>query len=702
MADAQLAFGPFLLDTRARRLLKNGAPVAITVKAFDILAALVEDAGRVVDKDDLMHRVWPDSVVEEANLSQQIFLLRRLLGEAAKDPRYIATVPRRGYRFVATVTDATAGAGAADDAEANSDTDPRTAARAAARDPALIPGHGDDEATLRLTLSIGAAAPLALGACPPFVLSPDGRVLAYIAWEGDQTALFLRRLDRTEAVRIAATEGAYAPFFSPDSRWVGFFARGRLSKVLVGGGTPLVIAEAGEDCRGASWGSRNDIVFAPTPASGLTIIAADEPVSRPLTVLDFDRGERTHRWPHVLPNGTELLFTVARAGSASFDDADVMIASVATGTRRVLLRHATCARYVPTGHIVYMRAGTMMAVPFDLQNLVVTGSPAPVVDRVMTQPTGGGHFAFANTGCLVYLTGEVQRVQRQLVTLEASGAVHPVPLPEQEIEEPRLSPNGRKLALGIRAATSDIWVYDFARSTLTRMTFDGDNFAAVWTPDGTRLTFSSNRTGPCQIYWRAADGAGADERLVASEYDLVPGPWSRDGRVLVFTEYHPETGASIWMCTPHEPAPPRPLLRSRFNEHGPALSPDNQWLAYTSDESGRAEVYVVSFPALDRKAQMSVDGGTEAIWARDGRRLYYRRGASILSVDVADGPEPVAGAPQRCVEGPYLPGAMTGLPNYDVTADGAFLMIRQEASQTRPDQLAVVVNWFADLRRRLA
>ena len=289
-----------------------------------------------------------------------------------------------------------------------------------------------------------------------------------------------------------------------------------------------------------------------------------------------------------------------------------------------------------------------------------------------------------------------------LVKIDADGGVHGVPVPQQAIEEPRLSPDGRKLALGIRAATNDIWVYDFARSTLTRVTFDADNFAAVWTPDAARLTFSSNRAGPCQIYWRPADGAGPDERIVGSDYDLVPGPWSRDGDVLIFTEYHPETGASIWMCSPLKGTAPRPLLRSRFNEYSPALSPDNHWLAYTSDESGRAEVYVVSFPTLDRKVQISIDGGAEAIWARDGRRLYYRRGSSIMSVDIGDGPELVASSAQQRCEGPYLSGAMTGLPNYDVTAEGDFLMIRQDAEQARPAQLSVIVNWFADLSRQFA
>ena len=266
MADPQLAFGPFLLDTRARRLLKDGLAVAITVKAFDTLVVLVQQAGRVVEKDDLMHRVWPDTAVEESNLSQQVFLLRKLLGEAPKDPRYIATVPRRGYRFVATVTEVT------DVIDAGAGPGP-PASRPDADTVRGLQGAGP---TLRLTLDIGADAPLALGACPPFCLSPDGRLFAYVAKVDETKALFLRRLDRTDAVRATDTEGAYSPFFSPDSRWVGFFAGGRLKKVLVSGGSPVAICDAGDECRGASWGCGNDIVFAPTPASGLTMVGAED------------------------------------------------------------------------------------------------------------------------------------------------------------------------------------------------------------------------------------------------------------------------------------------------------------------------------------------------------------------------------------------------------------------------------------------
>jgi serine/threonine-protein kinase len=461
---------------------------------------------------------------------------------------------------------------------------------------------------------------------------------------------------------------------------------------------PQDICEAGDECRGASWGRRNEIVFAPAPASGLLVVTADGGTPRAATTLDFDQGERTHRWPSLLPDGRHVLLTVARAGSESFRDADIAVASLETGGRRVLLRHATCARYVPTGHLVYMRGGSMMAVPFNADRAFTSGAAVPLIERVMTQPTGSGHFSFAETGLLVYLTGDAQQVRRRLVKLDSVGGVRPLSIPMQAFEEPRLSPDGKQLAIGIRAALNDIWLHDFERGTLKRVTFEADNFAAIWTPDGNGLTFSSNRNGPCQIYWRSLVTDADAQPLVGGDYDLVPAAWTSDGERLIFTEYHPESGADIWMCAPRGATPPQPIVRTAFNEYSPAVSPCDRRLAYTSDDSGRPEVYVAPFPAADRRIQVSTNGGSEPIWSRDGSRLYYRSGSSVISVECDRG-DPIVASARRVADGPYLPAAVTGLPNYDVTAEGDFLLIEQEAAQARPDELSVIVDWFAELSR---
>ena len=683
MRGQVFAFGRFQIDVGSRRLTCDGAVVAVTVKAFDILAALVEEAGRVVDKDELMRRIWPDAIVEEANLSQQIFLLRKALGDGVKDQRFIATVPRRGYRFVSEVTRL---------------RDPDAAAL-------RTPERGgqplvDSARPLKLSLLLSPGPPLALAPSRPFALSPDGRTLAYIGTDDGTTVMAVRRLDRLDTVRLPRTQGATSPFFSPDGRWLGYFANGRLRKIPAVGGPPIDICEAGAECRGAAWSCRDEILFAPTPASGLVRVSADGGRPQPATTLDFVNGERTHRWPEVLPDGLHVLFTVAHAGSTSFEDASIVVASLSTGERRAVHPHGSSARYVPTGHLVYMRGGSLMAAPFDLAALTVQGPSMPVVEAVMTQPTGSGYYSFSEDGCLVYLTGEAHDVRQSLVWVK-DGAVAATAIAEGPVEEPRLAPGGDRVAFGIRHATSDIWTCDLDRGTLTRVTFDGDNFAPIWSRDGARLTYSSNRHGPCQIFSQALD-ASEPTLLVGGEHDLVPGSWSPDGTQLLFTEYNPHSGAGVWVCSPASGVAPRPLLRSKGNAFAPICSPDGRSFAYASDESGRLDVFVASFPEATRRVQISVDGGSEPVWSPDGRRLYFRNASSVLSMEMDGvGPKPDS-RPHVVAEGPFQPGSTTGLPNYDVAADGRVLLISQSAATAHPDRLSVTVRWFADIRHRLA
>ena len=686
MSGISYEFGAFRLELTSRRLLRDGEAVALTGRTFDTLLSLVEHAGRIVDKDELMRWVWPDAVVEESNLSQQIFLLRKTLGEGPKDHRYIATVPRRGYRFVATVTRV--------DAAGESRTlRPGHPARAQAAQRVL------DE-PMRLMLKFPAGQPIELGAASPFALSRDGRLLAYVARDADGVWLRIRPLNRLDSTRVERSEGAASPFFSPDGRWIGFFAKGRLFKVSTTGGAPVLLCDAGSECRGASWGARDTIVFAPTPASNLSLVSVDGGAPRAATTLDFAQGERTHRWPDVLPSGTDVLFTLARAGSGSFDEGEVVVASLVTGERRVLLTHASCARYVPTGHLVYMRGGSIMAVPFDVERLEVLGPAVAVVDGVMTQPTGAGQFTFSETGCLVHLTGNAHDVRRRLVWVDGHGGVETLAIREQAIEEPRLTPDGARIAFGVRAITNDIWVYELDEPAAKRVTFDGDNFAPIWTPDGQRLTFSSNRNGPCHIFWQPVD-AHEPTLLVGGDFDLVPGSWSPDGNVLLFTEYNPQTGAGVWMCSPLGDEPPRPVMRSLHNDFSPAFAPDGRSYAYTSDESGQLEVYLSAFPPTGAKTQISTDGGAESVWSPDGDRLYFRNGSSISFVEMDLEARRPTSPPKLAAEGPYQAGAIAGLPNYDVTGDGRLLLIAQTAAVTQPDELSVTINWFSDLVSRV-
>lgn len=684
MSPRSYAFGEFTLEVASRRLFRAGVAVPITVKAFDTLTALVERAGRVVEKDELMRRVWPDAIVEEANLSQQVFLVRKALQEHPKDHRFVSTVPRRGYRFVADVIirdTATVGGTATDD-------------RAAAVLTAIVPP------VLKLELMLAPGPALAVGPCLPFALSPDGRTLVYVARAGGTTELFIRRLDRPHSERLTRTEGAGSPFFSPDGRWIGYFAHERLRKIPTAGGASIELCETGAECRGAVWVSDHDIVFAPTPASGLLRVPADGGRSQALTTLDFANGERTHRWPDVLPGGRDVLFTVARARSASFEEAELALVSLVTGERRTVHRLGSGARYLPTGHLAYMRGGSLMAVSFDPSVGAVSGSAMPVVDSVMTQPTGVGYFTCSRDGCLVYLTGEAHEFRQQLAWV-GGGSVTPLPVSGRFIEEPRVSPDGRQIAVGIRQATSDIWIHDVERGVSRRFTFDGDNFAPIWSPDGRRVAFSSNRNGSCEIFSQGLDDA-SPTLLVSGEHDLVPGAWHHEGRLLLFTEYNPTTGAAIWACQPDEGTAPRKLTQARGNCFAPAISPEGLRVAYTSDVSGRPEIHVRSLAEHAQDEQLTTEGGSEPRWSAGGDRLYFRRGCGIAVVPVDRTTHRPMEVPVVVADGPYQSGSMTGLPNFDLSADGRLLLVSQCSADVQPDRLSVTVHWFSELADRMA
>ncbi len=569
--------------------------------------------------------------------------------------------------------------------------------------PAPAESIGAPRPLMRLAITLAPEAPLALEKQTAVALSPQGTELVYVALRAGATQLYRRPMDQFEATPMPGTEEARGPFFSPDGQWVGFLAGGKLKKVSIQGGAPLTICDAA-DGRGACWGPDGHIVFAPTAASGLLRVSADGGIPDPVTALDFENGERTHRWPEVLPGGKALLFTLGTAGTATFDDGLIAILSLRTGERRILLKGGTDARYVPTGHLVYARAGSLLAAPFDLARLAVTGPVLPILEGVMTEVTGASHFAFSRVGSLIHVPGGTQQVRRTLFWTARDGTEQPLALPPRWYEEPRLSPDGQRLALAIGGMTHDLWVYDFSRGTLTRLTFEADNFAPIWTPDGKRIAFSSNREGASNLFWKAADGSGADERLLASEYEKVPGSWSPDGRLLAFTEYHPQTGADLWVLSLEADRMPQPLLRTPFNEYGPMFSPDGHWIAYTSDESGRNEVYLMSFPGPGGKWQISADGGAEPLWSRDGKEIFYRNEERMMSVRISTDPAFSVTAPEQLFKsgpGKALGIWITGLPQYDVGPGNRFVMIAESEEREAPTQLSATLEWFADLNRRV-
>jgi len=534
---------------------------------------------------------------------------------------------------------------------------------------------------------------------PAVALSPDGSHLAYVAVQGGKQQIYLRAMDSLEATPILGTEGAVYPFFSPDGQWLGFFAGQKLKKVHVSGGVPQTLSDA-TLAHGASWSSQSTIAFSPASASFLDLVSEAGGEPQPLTRLEG--GEVSHRWPEFLPGGKVFLFAASKS-SFNWTNSQIAVQAVGTGERRNLIQGATQPHYAPSGHLIYAQGSTLMAVPFDAQRVAVTGPAVPVVENVSHAPiAGAAQYSISATGSLVYVPGGVQADQRSLVWVARNGAEQAVAAPARAYLFPRISPDGRRVAVGITEGETQLWLYDFSREAETRFTFEGSvNLNPIWTPDGKRIAFQSSKEGPPNIYWQKADGSGGLERLTTAQNANVPMSWSPDGQLLAFFEVHPSTQRDIWVLRMSD-RKAEPFLRTRFDESVPRFSPDGHWLAYISNESGRYEIYVQPFPGPGGKWQISTEGGTEPAWNPNGRELFYRSGDKMMAVDIVTQPSFAAGKPRMLFSGPYEPSPATS-PNYDVSMDGQrFLMLKPaEASEAAPTQINVVLNWSEELKRRV-
>ncbi len=533
-------------------------------------------------------------------------------------------------------------------------------------------------------------------ALPIVALAADGTHLAYVADNrrgGDQ--LFLRQLDRLDAVAIPRTEGAHTPFFSPDGKWIGFFAEGKLKKVSVSGGAPIVLADA-PNPRGACWSADDTIIFAPTPESVLWQVSAVGGAPRAVTTLDSAKGETAHHWPGMLPDGKTVLYGAGPAGSG-WDDTEIVAQSLQTGQRRTLHRGGAFPRYVPTGHLVYANAGNLFAAPFDVKRLTLAGDPVSIVDGVLVNGNLGAQFSFSGTGSLVYVPSSTEGPDHKLVWVDRKGASQPLAAPARSYAQPRLSPDGRQIVVQIEGAKSDLWVYHLTRDTLRRLTFDGNSTNPVWTPDGKTIAFSPQSNGR-GVFVIPVDGSAVQEQLTTDGEGQVPQSWSPDGTLLAFHGMSRATARDIWVLSLTGERKPRLLLGAPYNERVPMISADGKWLAYLSDESGREEVYVQSFPGPGGRWQISTEGASEPMWARRGGELFYRNGAKLMSVDIATTPVFTAGRPKLLFEQRYVNNI--GRANYDVSPDNErFLMVEAVGQQLPSTRLNVVLEWFAELKR---
>jgi len=457
-------------------------------------------------------------------------------------------------------------------------------------------------------------------------LSPDGRHFLYVGRQGEREEIYHRPLDQIDFLPIGGTEGVTSVFFSPDGEWVGLLADGKLKKVSLAGGAPLTICDDNVDIRGASWGPDGNIIFG-SAGSGLYKVSAAGGTPQSLTTLDREKRESAHLWPEILANGEAVLFTIQTGGSSL--NTRIGVLSSETGEWSTVLESGRYARYSPTGHLLYVRSQTLLAVPFDLKKLQVTGDPVPILEDVSVNLRGGvAHFAFSRNGVLVYLPA-TQVPGNNLVWVDRKGMQRLVTETTHVFETPRLSPDGQRLAITIRGLNDDVWIYELARGTLRRLTFDAEeDETPIWTPDSKRVTFSTFRAGRRSLFWKPADGSTPEELLLAGESNHRHlGSWSLDGTVLAFQELDPETGWDIWVLPLEGERKPQPFLRTTFNEDWPTFSPNGRWLVYISDESGRNEVYVQPFPGPGSQVADFDRGGHGGRLVTEGRRaILSQRG----------------------------------------------------------------------------
>jgi len=703
-AAGVVSFGPFQFDRAERLLRRDGAEIALPPRAVGVLEHLLERTGRVVSKQALIDAVWPDAYVTETSLAEAVSLLRQALGDDPQNPRFIQTLHRRGYRFVAPVTVERPAAPAAAPGSTTAAAISRrravlwsialaallvialSAARLLTR-PA--PGFSP---VRRLLIAVPPEETLDLAFSPAIALSPAGDRLVYVARRDGTQRLFLRPLDSFEATPIQGTEGAAGPFFSPDGQWVGFFAGGKLKKVRLDGG---VGGEALALCDspypyGASWGEDGEILFSPNYKSGLLQVSAAGGAPRILTTPNAAAGEVGHRWPELLPGGRAALFTVWRHGLA---DASIESLDLATGRRQVLIHGGSFPRYSPTGHLVFVRAEGLAAAPFDLRRLSVLGPPVAVLGGVRFDAQGGGQLALSASGSLAYLPGGIDTSLSAIAKIGTAGKVLTLPAPVRRYRNLSLSRDGSRLALMIRdGERSDLWTFEVDRGTLSRLTSEGDHAEPVWSPDGRWIAFASGRPGGSFGLFRVpADGSGPPQRLLAASPSRYPGSFSPDGKLLAYAEETRDSGSDLWLLSLDGPPRSVPFLRTRFDEAFPRFSPDGRWIAYQSGETGRAEIYVRPYPGPGGRWQISTDGGTLPSWSADGKRIFYRWGSTLLAVALRFDGGVSAGRPETILEDPER-------SRYAVAPDGReVFLFRRAAEEENERELHVVLGWSGEL-----
>ena len=719
-------FERFRFDLDTARLFDAGALVAVPPKAVETLRVLLQHRSRIVTKDELLALVWPDTIVEEANLAQQIFVLRRVLGDEAERPRFIATLPRRGYRFVADVIEISEGSG----------TDVLTHPSGAVAHDALDrnleatteagrtrPGPGWPRARALAMFVFVPVLVLVLTAAVSFWgqlttqrpaaertvgfdlevssdvvvmpdsglggVSPDGRLLAFVARrQGGAPMIWIRALDGQESHPLSGSERASRPFWSPDSRELAFFADSKLRVITIAGGPPRELCDTGAGV-GGSWGRDNTILFAAGTRTGIFRISPVRGSAEAVTTLDGSRRDVSHRYPHFLPDGKHFLFLV---WSGDTERQGIYVGTLDGAPPRRLLADTSPAVW-SAGSIMFVRREMLVAQEMNPQTLALSGEPQLVAESVGRDPSDAAAFAASASGDLVVGRG---RFQTRLVWFDRSGRTLYDFGPPAHWADPAISRDGTRAAFVFRDRSRgnenlDLWIDAGPQHVRSRVTFDPSiDVLPVWSPDGRDLVFRSNRSGYSDLYQKRVDASTPEALIFASKTRKDPTDWSADGASILFTDYPSPGHQDIWLLPLASAAAPRLVVKGRAIATNARFSPDGRYIAYESSEAGDLDVYVQSLNDV-RRWRVSTNGGTEPAWGQDGRELFFiSHERQVNAVTVSSNPDGLTfGTLRTLFEVPITAWLRNGMA---VSPDGQRFLVSVDDS-VRPTRLNVVLNW---------
>ncbi len=717
IAAAKRRFGPFEIDSRTGELRTNGTRIKLQGQPISVLEILLETPGELVTREQIRERLWSsDTFVDfDHNLNTAIKKLRQALGDEAETPRYIETIPRYGYRFIGQVEkDAAAEAAAISPEPAGSEsarTEPQKFSRLgrvslwvlgattilfAALSAWLLFKPARQPGVIRFAVAPPENTQLLYGG--DMSLSPDGRTLAFVARTGEDkpTVLWLRSLDSLTAQPVPGTEGALAPFWSPDGRQIAFWANRKLEKVSVSGGMPKTLGDS--NYSGSSWNRDGVILY----LNHDSIYRVPDTGGEPTLVLAPDSSSHPtyYRYPQFLPDGRHFIFMVMTSNSGQH-----LIEAGTLGSKMVesVAQASSNAVYAPPGYLLYLDQRTLVARPFNARSLRFTGQEAPVAQDIgVLQGSAYGYFSVSPAGVLAYQTGQGTASIGQMTWFNRMGQKLGTVGQPDVYAAPARSPDGSQVALEVGPhGSSNIWVYDLKRGTGSRLTFDAaDDANPVWSPDGKKILFSSNRGGAqYDIYQKPADGLGTAQPVFQSEnQNKELNDVSPDGRYAIY-----DTGADhngIWGLPLFGDPKPFAIDQSSPHDGSAVFSPNGRYIAYNSDETGRREVYVQTFPQPTGRWQISASGGVEPMWRRDGKELFYLTlDQKLMAVDVNTTSGTFeAGIPKELFQADLIP-LWLWRNIYVPSRDGQRFLMLVPVGEAKQEPMTVVVNWPALLKK---